>query len=129
MPVHQENKLWMRRMRTCLPIAVKQIMNQGGKISWHMRMALSQIVSSLTQSMLEQSKIRQQMNQACKGHNLAKGASQKEQKRWLKVELPENVHGMRSAVHSHCLFLLKLGDKDFSSLPPPPSTEEHEIVI
>ncbi|MBW0580909.1 hypothetical protein O181_120624 [Austropuccinia psidii MF-1] len=36
---------------------------------------------------------------------------------------------MRSAVHAHCLFLLKVRDKDFSSLPEPPSTEEHEIAI
>ncbi|MBW0486080.1 hypothetical protein O181_025795 [Austropuccinia psidii MF-1] len=56
-------------------------------------------------------------------------ASQKAQKKWLKAELPENVHGMRSAVHAHCLFLLKVRDKDFSSLPAPPSTEEGEISI
>ncbi|MBW0574770.1 hypothetical protein O181_114485 [Austropuccinia psidii MF-1] len=36
---------------------------------------------------------------------------------------------MRSAVHSHCLFLPKFRDKDFSSLPAPPSTEEFEIAI
>ncbi|MBW0587229.1 hypothetical protein O181_126944, partial [Austropuccinia psidii MF-1] len=42
-PVHQEKKLWMMRMRTCLPITVKQMMNQGGTTSWHMRKALSQI--------------------------------------------------------------------------------------
>ncbi|MBW0466032.1 hypothetical protein O181_005747 [Austropuccinia psidii MF-1] len=83
----------------------------------------------LSQGMLEQSKIRQQRNQACKAHNVAKCASQKEQKRWLKAELTKNVHGMRSAVHAHCLFLLKARDKDFSSLPAPPSTEECEMVI
>ncbi|MBW0541921.1 hypothetical protein O181_081636 [Austropuccinia psidii MF-1] len=83
----------------------------------------------LAQSMLEQSKVRQQRNQACKAHNVAKRASQKEQQKWLKAELPENVHGMRSAVHAHCLFLLKVRDKDFSSLPAPPSTEEREIAI
>ncbi|MBW0585826.1 hypothetical protein O181_125541 [Austropuccinia psidii MF-1] len=83
----------------------------------------------LAQSMLEQSEVRQQRNQALKAHNVAKRASQKEQQKWLKAELPDNVHGMRSAVHAHCLFLLKVRDKDFSSLPAPPSTEEHEIAI
>ncbi|MBW0480575.1 hypothetical protein O181_020290 [Austropuccinia psidii MF-1] len=77
----------------------------------------------LAQSMLEQSKVRKQRNQARKAHNVAKCASQKEQQRWLKAELPENVHVMRSAVHAHCLFILKVRDKDFSSLPEPPSTE------
>ncbi|MBW0534642.1 hypothetical protein O181_074357 [Austropuccinia psidii MF-1] len=83
----------------------------------------------LAQSMLNQSKMRQQRNQAHKAHNVAKCAIQKDQKKWLKEELPENVNGMRSAVHAHCLFLLKVRDKDFSSLPAPPRTEEHEIVI
>ncbi|MBW0591158.1 hypothetical protein O181_130873, partial [Austropuccinia psidii MF-1] len=54
---------------------------------------------------------------------------EKEQQKWLKAELPENVHGLRSAVHAHFLFLLKVRDKDFSSLPAPPSTEEREIAI
>ncbi|MBW0463026.1 hypothetical protein O181_002741 [Austropuccinia psidii MF-1] len=81
------------------------------------------------QSILDQSKMRQQKNQARKAHNVAKHASQKDQQRWPKAELPENVHGMRSAVHAHCLFLLKVRDKDFFSLPAPPSTGEHEIVI
>ncbi|MBW0461959.1 hypothetical protein O181_001674 [Austropuccinia psidii MF-1] len=83
----------------------------------------------LSQSKLEQSKIRNQRNQSCKTHNVAEGASQKEKQIWLKVELPENVHGLRSAVHAHCQFLLKVRDKDFSSLPAPPSTEEREISI
>ncbi|MBW0487407.1 hypothetical protein O181_027122 [Austropuccinia psidii MF-1] len=83
----------------------------------------------LAHSMLKQSEVRQQRNQACKAHNVAKHASQKEQQKWLKAELPENVHGMRSAVHVHCLFLLKVRDKDFSSIPAPPSTEEREIAI
>ncbi|MBW0469226.1 hypothetical protein O181_008941 [Austropuccinia psidii MF-1] len=60
----------------------------------------------IAQSMLEQSEVRQQTNQAQKTHNVEKSASQKQQQRWLKAELPENVHGMRSAVHAHCLFLL-----------------------
>ncbi|MBW0518787.1 hypothetical protein O181_058502 [Austropuccinia psidii MF-1] len=83
----------------------------------------------LTQSIIDKSKMRQQRNQALKAHNVAKHASQKEQQRWLKEELPENIHEMRSVVHAYCLFLLKLKDKDFSSLPAPPSTEEHEIAI
>ncbi|MBW0581932.1 hypothetical protein O181_121647 [Austropuccinia psidii MF-1] len=83
----------------------------------------------LAQSMLEQSKVRQQRNQACKAYNMEKCVSQKEQQKWLKAELPENFHGMRSAVHAHCLFLLKVRDKDFSSLPEPPNIEEHEIAI
>ncbi|MBW0483098.1 hypothetical protein O181_022813 [Austropuccinia psidii MF-1] len=83
----------------------------------------------LAQSMLEKSKVRQQRNQARKAQDVAKHASQKEQKRWLKEELPENVHGMRSAAHAHFLFLLKVRDKDFSSLPEPTSTEERDIVI
>ncbi|MBW0553627.1 hypothetical protein O181_093342 [Austropuccinia psidii MF-1] len=83
----------------------------------------------LAQSMLEQSEVRQQRNQARKAHNVAKCASQKEQQKLLKAELPENVHGMRSAVHAHCLLLLKVRDKDFSSLPAPRSTEEREIAI
>ncbi|MBW0538551.1 hypothetical protein O181_078266 [Austropuccinia psidii MF-1] len=73
--------------------------------------------------------IRQQRSQDCKTPNVAKHVSQKEQQRWLKSELPENVHGMRSAVHAHCLFLLKVRDKDCSSLPAPLSTEECEIAI
>ncbi|MBW0542196.1 hypothetical protein O181_081911 [Austropuccinia psidii MF-1] len=83
----------------------------------------------LCRSMLKQFEMRQQRNQACKAHNVAKCASQKEKQKWLKAELPENVHEMRSAVHDHCLFLLKVRDKDFSSLPTPPSTEECEIAI
>ncbi|MBW0490841.1 hypothetical protein O181_030556 [Austropuccinia psidii MF-1] len=79
---------------------------------------------ALSQSMLAQSEMRQQRNQAHKAHNGAKSASHKEQQKWLKVELPENVQGMRLAVHAHCLFLVKVRDKDFSSLPAPPSTEE-----
>ncbi|MBW0554825.1 hypothetical protein O181_094540 [Austropuccinia psidii MF-1] len=79
--------------------------------------------------MLDRWEIRQQSNKAHKAHNVAKRASQKEQKEWLKAELPENVHGMRSAVHAHCLLLLKVRDKDFSSLTAPPSTEEREIAI
>ncbi|MBW0538780.1 hypothetical protein O181_078495 [Austropuccinia psidii MF-1] len=83
----------------------------------------------LAQSILEKSEIRQKRNKARKAHNIEKCASQKEQQRWLKVEVPENVHGMRSAVHANFLFLLKARVKDFSSLPAPPSTEEHEISI
>ncbi|MBW0511929.1 hypothetical protein O181_051644 [Austropuccinia psidii MF-1] len=83
----------------------------------------------LAQSMLDQLEMRQQRNQARNAHNVAKRASQKEQEKWLKAELPENVHGMSSAVHAHCLFLLEVRDKDFSSLPEPPSREEREIEI
>ncbi|MBW0555781.1 hypothetical protein O181_095496 [Austropuccinia psidii MF-1] len=83
----------------------------------------------LAHSMLEKSKVRQQRSQSHKAHNVGKRASQKEQQKWLKTELPENFHGMRSAVHAHCLFLCKVRDKDFSSLPAPPSTEECEISI
>ncbi|MBW0583427.1 hypothetical protein O181_123142 [Austropuccinia psidii MF-1] len=50
----------------------------------------------LAQSMLYESEIRQQRNQACKGHNVANCASKKEQQRWNIEELPENVHGMGS---------------------------------
>ncbi|MBW0591315.1 hypothetical protein O181_131030, partial [Austropuccinia psidii MF-1] len=64
----------------------------------------------LAQSMLEQSE--------------PEGAT-----KMAESEIPENVCGMRSAVHAHCLFLLKVRDKDFSSLPAPPSTEEREIAI
>ncbi|MBW0489762.1 hypothetical protein O181_029477 [Austropuccinia psidii MF-1] len=88
----------------------------------HLQMPLAQI-------MINQSGMRQRRNQACKAHNVAKRASHKEQQKWLKAELPENVQGRRSAVHAHCLFLLKLRDKDFSSLPAPLSIEEHEITI
>ncbi|MBW0568332.1 hypothetical protein O181_108047 [Austropuccinia psidii MF-1] len=83
----------------------------------------------LAQSMLDQSRRRKQRNKACKAHNVAKCASQKEKQKWLKAEIPENVHGMRSAVQARCLFLLKVRDKDFSSLPASPSTEECEIAI
>ncbi|MBW0540933.1 hypothetical protein O181_080648 [Austropuccinia psidii MF-1] len=83
----------------------------------------------LAWSMLDQSEMRQKRNKSRKAHNVEKRASQKEQQKWLKAELPENVHGMRSAVHTHFLFLLKVRDKDFSSLPAPPSTEEREIAI
>ncbi|MBW0580525.1 hypothetical protein O181_120240 [Austropuccinia psidii MF-1] len=55
--------------------------------------------------------------------------SEKEKQIKLREELPENVRGMRTAVHAHCLFLLKVRDKDFSSLPAPSSTEEREIAI
>ncbi|MBW0583451.1 hypothetical protein O181_123166 [Austropuccinia psidii MF-1] len=47
----------------------------------------------LTQSMHEQCEIRQQRNQAGKSENVAKFAIQKDQQRWLKVALPENVYG------------------------------------
>ncbi|MBW0526713.1 hypothetical protein O181_066428 [Austropuccinia psidii MF-1] len=83
----------------------------------------------LARGMLDQSEMRQQRNKACKAHNVAKHASQKEQQKWLQAELPENVLGMRSAVHAHCLFLLKERDKAFYSLPAPPRTEEREIAI
>ncbi|MBW0545117.1 hypothetical protein O181_084832 [Austropuccinia psidii MF-1] len=83
----------------------------------------------LAQSMLDQSEMRQRRNEARKACNVAKPASQKEQQKWLKAELPENFHGMRSAVHAHFPFLLKVSYKDFSSLPAPPSTEEREISI
>ncbi|MBW0495983.1 hypothetical protein O181_035698 [Austropuccinia psidii MF-1] len=78
----------------------------------------------ISQSMLNQSEMRQKRNQAHKAHNVAKGVSQKEQQRWLDTELPGIFHGMRSVVHAHCLFLLKVSDKDFSLLPSPSSTEE-----
>ncbi|MBW0490746.1 hypothetical protein O181_030461 [Austropuccinia psidii MF-1] len=81
----------------------------------------------LTQSMLDQSKMRQQRNQAFKAHNVAKRESQQEQQKWLKAELQENVHGMRSAVHAHCLLLLKVRDKDFSSLPEPPAQKSVKL--
>ncbi|MBW0560575.1 hypothetical protein O181_100290, partial [Austropuccinia psidii MF-1] len=83
----------------------------------------------LAGSMLHQSQMRQQRNEPQKAHNVAKCASQKDQQKLLKAELPEHVHGMRSAVHAHCLFLLKVRDKDFSSPTAPPSTEEGEIAI
>ncbi|MBW0549179.1 hypothetical protein O181_088894 [Austropuccinia psidii MF-1] len=83
----------------------------------------------LAQSMLEQSEVRKKRNQACRAHNVEKRASQKVKKRWLKAELPENVHGMRSAVHANFLFLLNVRNMNFSSLPAPPSTEERESVI
>ncbi|MBW0514612.1 hypothetical protein O181_054327 [Austropuccinia psidii MF-1] len=79
--------------------------------------------------MLEQSEIRQKRNQAHKAHNVAKCESQKQQQRWLKEELPENFHGLRSALHAHFLFLLKVRGKDFSSLPAPPSAEERELSM
>ncbi|MBW0559982.1 hypothetical protein O181_099697 [Austropuccinia psidii MF-1] len=40
----------------------------------------------LAQSILEQSKVRQQRNQACKTQTVAKRASKKEQQKWLKAE-------------------------------------------
>ncbi|MBW0551317.1 hypothetical protein O181_091032 [Austropuccinia psidii MF-1] len=49
----------------------------------------------LSQSMLDQSKMRQQRNKAHKAHNVAKRASQKQQRKWMKAELPENFYGMR----------------------------------
>ncbi|MBW0479471.1 hypothetical protein O181_019186 [Austropuccinia psidii MF-1] len=70
----------------------------------------------LAQSMLDQSKMRKKRKQNHKAHNVAKRAIQKEQQKLLKVKIPENVHGMRAAVHAHCLFLLKVRDKNFSSL-------------
>ncbi|MBW0561479.1 hypothetical protein O181_101194 [Austropuccinia psidii MF-1] len=83
----------------------------------------------LSWGMLNQSEMRHQRNKARKAHNVAKHASQKEKQKWLRAELPENVHVMRSAVHAHCLFLLKVRDKDFSSLTATPRKEEHEIAI
>ncbi|MBW0466371.1 hypothetical protein O181_006086 [Austropuccinia psidii MF-1] len=50
---------------------------------------------TISQSILNQFEMRQQRNQACKAHNVAKHASQKEKQRWLKAKLPENAHGMR----------------------------------
>ncbi|MBW0506494.1 hypothetical protein O181_046209 [Austropuccinia psidii MF-1] len=71
----------------------------------------------LSQSMIDQSKMRKKRSQDCKAHNVEKHASQKEQRRWWKAEVPDNVHEMRSALHTHCLFLLKVKDQDFASLP------------
>ncbi|MBW0463861.1 hypothetical protein O181_003576 [Austropuccinia psidii MF-1] len=68
---------------------------------------------TITQSMLEQSKTRKQRNQDFKAHNVAKNEIQKEKQGWLKAELPENFPGMRAAVHTHFLFLLKVRDNDF----------------
>ncbi|MBW0522878.1 hypothetical protein O181_062593 [Austropuccinia psidii MF-1] len=84
---------------------------------------------TLSQSPLDQAKMRQQRKQAFKAHNVAIDVSKKGQKRGLKAELPDNFHEMRSGVYAHWLFLLKVKDKDFSSLPAPPRTEEHEIAI
>ncbi|MBW0486796.1 hypothetical protein O181_026511 [Austropuccinia psidii MF-1] len=83
----------------------------------------------ISQSILNQSKMRQKKKKAFKAHNVVKGMSQKEKKIFLKEELPDNVHGMRSDVHAHFLFLLKVKDMDFSSLPAPQSTEEGKIEI
>ncbi|MBW0493756.1 hypothetical protein O181_033471 [Austropuccinia psidii MF-1] len=83
----------------------------------------------LAQSMLNQSKIRKRTNEDCKSHNVAKRESQKEQQKWLKAGIPENVHGMRSDVHAHCLFLLNVRHEDFSTLPAPPTMEEREIAV
>ncbi|MBW0469352.1 hypothetical protein O181_009067 [Austropuccinia psidii MF-1] len=80
----------------------------------------------LSQSMLEFS-LNPRLES--EGTRLAKNASQKEKQSWLKAGLPDNFHEMRSAVHAHRQFVLKVNDKDFSSLPAPPSTEEHEIEI
>ncbi|MBW0509502.1 hypothetical protein O181_049217 [Austropuccinia psidii MF-1] len=71
----------------------------------------------LSQSILEQSKMRKKRSQDCKSHSVAKYSSQKEQRRWWKAEVPDNVPEMRSALHTHCLFLLKVKDQDFASLP------------
>ncbi|MBW0468727.1 hypothetical protein O181_008442 [Austropuccinia psidii MF-1] len=79
------------------------------------------------QTILDQYKIRKQRNQVLKAHNMLKHESSKEKQRWLKEELPDNFNEMRSAVHAHCVLLLKVKDKDFSSLPDPPSTEEGEF--
>ncbi|MBW0462189.1 hypothetical protein O181_001904 [Austropuccinia psidii MF-1] len=76
----------------------------------------------LTQSIVDQSEMIQQSNQAHKAPKVEKRASQREQQRWLKAELSYNVHGMISVVHAHFLFLLKVKDKNFLSLPAPPST-------
>ncbi|MBW0461160.1 hypothetical protein O181_000875 [Austropuccinia psidii MF-1] len=84
---------------------------------------------TLIEFFLDQSEMRQQRNQAFNSHNVAKPESQKEKQRFLKEEFPDNVHGMRSAVHAHFLFLLKVKDKDFYSLPELPSPEENAIEI
>ncbi|MBW0574205.1 hypothetical protein O181_113920 [Austropuccinia psidii MF-1] len=83
----------------------------------------------IAQSILNQPKMKHKRNQACKPHNVAKFASQKEKKRNLKAKIPDNVYWRSSDVQAHCLLLLKVRYKDFSSLPAPPSTEGHEIVI
>ncbi|MBW0488026.1 hypothetical protein O181_027741 [Austropuccinia psidii MF-1] len=88
MPVHKEKKLWMMRMRKCLPITVKQMINQGGTISWCMRRALSQIVSSTTLKFPSPRVCLNNPRSDSKDHNVGKHASQKEKQRWLKVELP-----------------------------------------
>ncbi|MBW0553274.1 hypothetical protein O181_092989 [Austropuccinia psidii MF-1] len=87
MPVHQEKKWWMMRMRTCLQLKWKQMMNQGGTISTahehgtQSNSALTHARIPLAQSILEQSEVRQQRNQAGKAHNVEKRASQKEQQK------------------------------------------------
>ncbi|MBW0526611.1 hypothetical protein O181_066326 [Austropuccinia psidii MF-1] len=83
----------------------------------------------LAHSMPNQSEMRHKRNKTLKAHNVARNARKKEQQKWLKAELPENVHGMRSAIQAHCLFLLKVRNMNFSPLPAPPSTEGSEIAI
>ncbi|MBW0507481.1 hypothetical protein O181_047196 [Austropuccinia psidii MF-1] len=86
MPVHQEKKLWMMRMRT-FPSAQSEISYEprGDNLIAHEQETESNSEFThpqmpLSQSMLDQSKMRQQRNQAHKAHNMAKRASQKEQK-------------------------------------------------
>ncbi|MBW0503587.1 hypothetical protein O181_043302 [Austropuccinia psidii MF-1] len=83
----------------------------------------------LSQCMLNQSEMRQQRKKAHKAPNVATHASQKEKQRLLKVELPYDVHGMRSVVNTHCLFLLKVKDKYFSSLLAQLRAGENESAI
>ncbi|MBW0493728.1 hypothetical protein O181_033443 [Austropuccinia psidii MF-1] len=68
----------------------------------------------LAQSMLNHSKMKKKRKHTFKAHNVAKHAIQKQQQRCLKAEIPDNIHGMRSDVNTHCQFLLKRKDKDFS---------------
>ncbi|MBW0585713.1 hypothetical protein O181_125428, partial [Austropuccinia psidii MF-1] len=79
---------------------------------------------SLTQMETNDEPRRQNFTAHENGTQSNKGAT-----KMVRAELPENVHGMISAVHAHCLFLLKVRDNDFSSLPAPPSTEENKIAI
>ncbi|MBW0460286.1 hypothetical protein O181_000001 [Austropuccinia psidii MF-1] len=77
----------------------------------------------IAQSILEQSETRLSKLTMWKMYK-PEGATKMAESR-----IPKNVHGMRSAVHAHCLFLLEVRDKDFSSPPAPPSAEEGEIAI
>ncbi|MBW0546725.1 hypothetical protein O181_086440 [Austropuccinia psidii MF-1] len=64
-----------------------------------------------------------------KTQRISKASSKKERLKFLKVQIPENVHGMISAVHQHFWFLTNIPHKYLENLPAPTTPEERKMAV